>query len=138
MKSRNAKNEANKEFQHRPTIQGNKTTGNLPNVKLYDNTMIDQKTGKSPEPSKHMSMMFPWDLYVKLLEYSNNHRTTITDVTIEALKQYLLKTNNSNENVELKERIVELEKNHSGGEQEFEDLEKTIKKISQKDSKNKI
>lgn len=111
MKSRNS-NEANKEFQHRPTIQGEKTTGNLPNVKLYDNIATDkklQKSEKSPELSKHMSMMFPWDLYVRLVEYSNNQGITITDVTIEALKQFMLKTNN-NENTKQKGGITELGK----------------------------
>jgi len=49
----------------------------------------------------------------------------------------MLKSNN-NENAELKERIIELEKNCSGGEHKFDDLEKTIKKLTKKDSKNEI
>jgi predicted glycosyl hydrolase (DUF1957 family) len=87
--------------------------------------------------SKNMRVILPLDLYAKLVEQSNNQKITITNVVIEALKQYLLKSNN-NENTELKERIVELEKNRSGGEHEFDDLEKTIKKLTKKDSKNEI
>ena len=140
MKNRSSDGDANKEFLHRPTIRGSKTTeGNLPNVELYDNdTLNEQKTQrseKSSEPSKHMSMMFPWDLYVKLVEYSNKSGVTVTDITVEALKQYLLEKTTPNYEIEkLKEKVMELEKDRSGGEHEFDSLEKTIKKIVQKDS----
>ena len=140
MKNRSSDSDANKEFHHRPTIRGSKTTaGNLPNVELYDNdTLNEQKTQrgeKSSEPSKHMSLMFPWDLYVKLVEYSNKSGVTVTDITVEALKQYLLEKTTPNYEIEkLKEKVMELEKDRSGGEHEFDSLEKTIKKIVQKDS----
>jgi predicted nucleic acid-binding Zn-ribbon protein len=79
--------------------------------------------------------MFPWDLYVKLLEYSKERGMTVTDVTVDALTKYLLeKTTQNHEIEELKEKVTELEKERSGGEHEFDDLEKTIKKIVQKDS----
>ena len=138
MKNRSSDNDTNKEFHHRPTIRGNKTTsGNLPNVELYDNdTLNEQKmqSEKSSEISKHMSLMFPWDLYVKLVEYSNKSGVTVTDITVEALKQYLLKKTTENQEIEkLKEKVTELEKDRSGGEHEFDSLEKTIKKIVQKD-----
>jgi len=98
MKNRNSDNDANKEFNYRPTIRGNKATAkNLPNVMLYDNNTLNeqkiQKSEKSSEPSKHMSLMFPWDVYVKLVEYSNKSGISITNMTVEALKQYLLKNN---------------------------------------------
>lgn len=140
MKNRSSDNDANKEFHYRPTIRGDKTIEeNLPNVELYDNdTLNEQKikrSDKSPEPLKHMSLMFPWDLYVKLVEYSNKNGVTVTDVTVEALKQYLLeKTNHNHEIEKLKEKVTELEKDRSGGEHEFDVLEKTIKKLVQKDS----
>jgi len=139
MKNRSSDKDANEEFRHRPTIHVNKTTaGNLPNVELYDNDAINeqkiQRDGKSSELSKHMSMMFPWDLYVKLLEYSKEKGMSVTDVTVNALTQYLLeKTTQNHEIEELKEKVTELEKERSGGEHEFDDLEKTIKNIVQKD-----
>ena len=138
MKNKSSDNDTNKEFHHRPTIRGNKTTsGNLPNVELYDNdTLNEQKiqSEKSSEISKHMSLMFPWDLYVKLVEYSNKSGVTFTDITVEALKQYLLEKTTENHEIEkLKEKVTELEKDRSGGEHEFDSLEKTIKKIVQKD-----
>jgi len=139
MRNTSSDNDANKEFQYRPTIRGNKIgTGNLPNVELYDNTSNEQKIQKNKklsEPSKHMSLMFPWDVYAKLLEYSNKSGVSITDITVEALKQYLLeKTTQNNEIEKLKEQVTELEKERSGGEHEFDNLEKTIKNIVQKDS----
>jgi hypothetical protein len=132
VKNRGSDNDVNKEFHHRPTERVNKTTGNLPNVKLYDNdTLSNQKIQKNmSEPYKHMSLMFPWDLYAKLVEYSNKKGITITDITVKALNQYLLeKTTQNNEMEKLKEQGAELEKDHSGGEREFNNLEKTIKKI---------
>jgi len=137
MRNTSSDNDANKEFHHRPTIRGNKTgTGNLPNVELYDNnTSNEQKNEKLSEISKHMSLMFPWDVYAKLVEYSNKRGVSITDITVEALKQYLLeKTTQNNEIEKLKEQVTELEKDRSGGEHEFDNLEKTIKNIVQKDS----
>ena len=138
MRNTSSDNDANKEFQYRPTTRGNKIgTGNLPNVELYDNTSNEQKIQKNKklsEPSKHMSLMFPWDVYAKLLEYSNKSGVSITDITVEALKQYLLeKTTQNNEIEKLKEQVTELEKERSGGEHEFDNLEKTIKNIVQKD-----
>src|SRR3989344_7683407 len=141
MKNRSSDNDANKEFHHRPTVHASKiTTGNLPNVELYDNDVLNeqkiQRNEKPSEISKHMSLMFPWDLYAKIVEYSNKSGITVTDVTIEALKQYLLeKTTQNHEIKKLKEKVEELEKDHSGGEHEFNNLEKTIKKIVQEDSK---
>lgn len=141
MKNRSSDNDANKEFHYRPTIRGNKTTtGNLPNVELYDNETLNeqkiQRSEKSSEPSKHMSLMFPWDLYVKLVEYSNKRGVTVTDITVEALKQYLLKKTTQNHEIgKLKEKVTELEKDRSGGAHEFDILEKTIKKLVQKNSK---
>jgi len=137
MRNTSSDNDANKEFHHRPTIRGNKAgTGNLPNVELYDNnTSNEQKSEKLSEISKHMSLMFPWDVYAKLVEYSNKRGVSITDITVEALKQYLLeKTTQNNEIEKLKEQVTELEKDRSGGEHEFDNLEKTIKNIVQKDS----
>ncbi len=139
MRNTSSDNDANKEFHHRPTIRGNKTgAGNLPNVELYDNTSNEQKIQKNEklsEPSKHMSLMFPWDVYAKLVEYSNKRGMSITDITVEALKQYLMeKTTQNNEIEKLKEQVTELEKDRSGGEHEFDNLEKTIKNIVQKDS----
>lgn len=140
MKNRNSDKDANKEFHHRPTIHGNKTTaGNLPNVELYDNDALMerkvQRNEKTSEISKHMSLMFPWDLYVKLVEYSKERGMTVTDITVEALKQYLLEKTTQNQEIEkLKEKVTELEKDRSGGEHEFDILEKTIKKMVQKDS----
>jgi hypothetical protein len=141
MKNRSSGNDTNKEFHHRPTIRANKTTaGNLPNVELYDNDALNeqkiQRNEKSSEPSKHMSLMFPWDLYAKIVEYSNKSGITVTDITVEALKQYLLeKTTQNHEMKKLKDKVAELEKDRSGGEHEFNNLEKTIKKIVQEDSK---
>lgn len=139
MKNRSSDKDVNKEFHHRPTIRGNKTSvGNLPNVELYDNDTINeqkiQREGKSSELSKHMSLMFPWDLYVKLFEYSKEKGMTVTDVTVDALTEYLLEKTTQNHEIEgLKEKVTELEKERSGGEHEFDDLEKTIKKIVEKD-----
>ena len=138
MRNTSSDNDANKEFHHRPTIRGNKIgTDNLPNVELYDNnTSNEQKSEKLSEISKHMSLMFPWDVYTKLVEYSNKSGITVTDITVEALKQYLLeKTTQNHEMKKLKEKVTELEKDRSGGEHEFNNLEKTIKKIVQEDSK---
>ena len=138
MKNRSLDNDENKEFHHRPTIRASKTTaGNLPNVELYDNDALNEQRNEKPsELSKHMSLMFPWDLYTKTVEYSNKSGITITDITIEALKQYLLeKTTQNHEMKKLKEKVAELEKERSGGEHEFNNLEKTIKKIVQEDSK---
>ncbi|MBI5859763.1 MAG: hypothetical protein HZB73_03525 [Nitrosarchaeum sp.] len=140
MKNRSSDKDANKEFHHRPTIRGNKTTaGNLPNVELYDNDAINeqkiQRNEKSAELSKHMSLMFPWDLYVKLVEYSKESGMTVTDITVDALNQYLLEKTTQNYEIEkLKEKVTKLEKDRSGGEHEFDNLEKTIKNIVQKDS----
>ena len=139
MRNTSSDNDANKEFHYRPTIRGNKTgAGNLLNVELYDNTSNEQKIQKNEklsEPLKHMSLMFPWDVYAKLVEYSNKRGVSITDITVEALKQYLLeKTTQNNEIEKLKEQVTELEKDRSGGEHEFDNLEKTIKNIVQKDS----
>lgn len=139
MRNTSSDNDANKEFHYRPTIRGNKIgAGNLPNVELYDNTSNEQKIQKNEklsEPSKHMSLMFPWDVYAKLVEYSNKRGVSITDITVEALKQYLMeKTTQNNEIEKLKEQVTELEKDRSGGEHEFDNLEKTIKNIIQKDS----
>src|SRR3970282_2710091 len=122
MKNRSSDNDANKEFHHRPTVHTSKiTTGNLPNVELYDNDALNeqkiQRNEKPSEISKHMSLMFPWDLYVKLVEYSNKSGVTVTDITVEALKQYLLKKTTENHEIEkLKEKVTELEKHRSGGE----------------------
>lgn len=138
MKNSSSDNDTNKEFHHRPTIRASKTTaGNLPNVELYDNNAInEQKRQRSEKPSKHMSLMFPWDLYAKIVEYSNKSGITVTDITVEALKQYLHeKTTQNHEMKKLKEKVAELEKDRSGGEHEFNNLEKTIKKIVQEDSK---
>ena len=141
MKNRNSDNDANKEFHHRPTIRANKTTaGNLPNVELYDNDELNEqkikRNEKPSEPSKHMSLMFPWDLYTKIVEYSNKSGIKVTDITVEALKQYLLeKTTQNHEMRKLKEKVEELEKDRSGGEHEFNNLEKTIKNIAHEDSK---
>ena len=139
MRNTSSDNDVNKEFHYRPTIRGNKTgAGNLPNVELYDNTSNEQKIQKNEklsEPLKHMSLMFPWDVYAKLVEYSNKRGVSITDITVEALKQYLMeKTTQNNEIEKLKEQVTELEKDRSGGEHEFDNLEKTIKNIIQKDS----
>ena len=138
MKNRSSDNDANKEFHHRPTVHTSKTTaGNLPNVELYDNDALnEQKNEKPSEPSKHMSLMFPWDLYAKIVEYSNKSGITVTDITVEALKQYLLEKTTQNHEIEkLKDKAAELEKDRSGGEHKFNNLEKTIKKIVQDDSK---
>ena len=140
MRNTSSDNDANKEFQYRPTIRGNKTdTGNLPNVELYDNNTSNEqkikKNKKPSEPSKHMSLMFPWEVYAKLVEYSNKRGVSVTDITVEALMQYLLgKTTQNNEIEKLKEQVTELEKDRSEGEHEFDNLEKTIKNIVQKDS----
>ena len=78
--------------------------------------------------------MFPWDLYAKIVEYSNKSGITITDITIAALKQYLLeKTTQNHEMKKLKEK-AEVKKDRSGGD-EFNNLEKTIRNIVQEDSK---
>lgn len=141
MKNKSADNDANKEFHHRPTIRASKiTTGNLPNVELYDNDASNeqkiQRNEKSSEPSKHMNLMFPWDLYAKMVEYSNKSGMTVTDITITALKQYLLEKTTQNQEIEkLKEKVVKLEKDRLGGEHEFNNLEKTIKNIVQEDSR---
>ncbi len=140
MKNRSSDNDANKEFHQRPTIRASKiTTGKLPNVELYDNDALNEQNmqnEKSSEPSKHMSLMFPWDLYAKILEYSNKSGMTVTDIIITALKQYLLEKTTQNQEMEkLKEKVVELEKDRSGGEHEFNNLEKTIRNIVQEDSK---
>ena len=139
MKNRSSDNDANKEFHHRSTIRASKiATGNLPNVELYDNDAINeqkiQRNEKSSEPSKHMSLMFPWDLYAKIVEYSNKSGITVTDITIEALKQYLLEKTTQNQEMEKLKEKIGVEKDHSG-EDEFNNLEKTIKKIVQEDSK---
>ena len=139
MKNRNSDKDANKEFQHRPTIRRNKTTtGNLPNVEIFDNNTLKeqkiQRNEKSSEPSKHMSLMFPWDLYDKLIEYSNKRGITITDITVEALKHYLLEKTTQNQEMEKLKEKGGAEKDHSG-EDEFNNLEKTIKNIVQEDSK---
>ncbi|MCE9617937.1 MAG: hypothetical protein K8Q88_06210 [Nitrosarchaeum sp.] len=141
MKNKSSDNDVNKEFHHRPTIRTSKTTaGNLPSVELYDNDPLNeqkiQRKEKPSEPSKHMSLMFPWDLYAKIVEYSNKSGITVTDITVEALRQYLLEKITQNDEMEkLKEKVVELEKDRSGGEHEFNNLEKTIKKIVQEDPK---
>ena len=139
MKNRSSDNEANKEFHHRPTVHASKiTTGNLPNVELYDNDVLNeqkiQRNEKPSEISKHMSLMFPWDLYAKIVEYSNKSGITITDITITALKQYLLEKTTQNQEMEKLKEKIGVEKDHSG-EDEFNNLEKTIKNIVQEDSK---
>ena len=139
MKNRSSDNDANKEFHHRPTIHASKTTaGNLPNVELYDNDALNeqkiQRNEKLLELSKHMSLMFPWDLYTKIVEYSNKSGITVTDITITALKQYLLEKTTQNQEMEKLKEKVGAENDHSG-EDEFNNLEKTIKNIVQEDSK---
>ena len=131
MKNRSSDNDANKEFHHRPTIHASKTTtGHLPNVELYDNDALNeqkvQRNEKPFEPSKHMSLMFPWDLYTKIVEYSNKSGITVTEITITALKQYLLEKATQNQEMKKLKEIVELEKDSSGEEHEFNNLEKTI------------
>lgn len=139
MKNKSSDNDANKEFHHRPTTRTNKTTaGNLPNVELYDNDTLGkqkiQRNEKSSEVYKHMSLMFPWDLYAKLVDYSNKRGITVTDITVEALKRYLIEQTIPNHEInKSKEQVAELEKDHSG-EHEFNNLEKTIKNIVEKDS----
>ena len=139
MKNRSSDNDANKEFHHRPTVHASKiTTGNLPNVELYDNDALNeqkiQRNEKPSEISKHMSLMFPWDLYAKIVEYSNKSGITVTDITIAALKQYLLEKTTQNQEMEKLKEKIGVEKDHSG-EDEFNNLEKTIKNIVQEDSK---
>ncbi|MBI2128069.1 MAG: hypothetical protein HYU00_03355 [Nitrosarchaeum sp.] len=89
---------------------------------------------KPSEISKHMSLMFPWDLYTKIVEYSNKSGITITAITITALKQYLLEKTTQNQEMEKLKEKIGVEKDHSG-EDEFNNLEKTIKNIVQEDSK---
>ena len=136
MKNRSSDSDANKEFHHRPIIHASKTTaGKLPNVELYDNDALNEQKNKKPsEISKHMSLMFPWDLYAKIVEYSNKSGITITDITITALKQYLLEKTTQNQEMEKLKEKIGVEKDHSG-EDEFNNLEKTIKNIVQEDSK---
>ena len=139
MKNRSSDNEANKEFHHRPTVHASKiTTGNLPNVELYDNDALNeqkiQRNEKPSEISKHMSLMFPWDLYAKIVEYSNKSGITVTDITIAALKQYLLEKTTQNQEMEKLKEKVGVKKDRSGGD-EFNNLEKTIRNIVQEDSK---
>ena len=139
MKNRSSDNEANKEFHHRPTVHASKiTTGNLPNVELYDNDVLNeqkiQRNEKPSEISKHMSLMFPWDLYAKIVEYSNKSGITVTDITIAALKQYLLEKTTQNQEMEKLKEKVGVKKDRSGGD-EFNNLEKTIRNIVQEDSK---
>ena len=137
---KNFDKDANKEFHNRPSNDGNKTTSrNLPNIELYDNDVLNeqkiQRNEKLTELSKHMSLMFPWDLYEKIVQFSKENRMTITDMTIDALNQYLSKNANQNNDIEKsRENVTELEKERSGGEQEFDSLEKTIKNAVQKDS----
>ena len=139
MKNKSSDNDANKEFHHRPTTRANKTmAGNLPNVELYDNDTLGkqkiQRNEKSSEVYKHMSLMFPWDLYAKLVDYSNKRGITVTDITVEALKRYLIEQTTPNYKInKSKEQVAELEKDPSG-EHEFNNLEKTIKNIIEKDS----
>jgi len=139
MKNRSSDNDANKEFHHRPTVHASKiTTGNLPNVELYDNDALNeqkiQRNEKPSEISKHMSLMFPWDLYAKIVEYSNKSGITVTDITIAALKQYLLEKTTQNQEMEKLKEKVGVKKDRSGGD-EFNNLEKTIRNIVQEDSK---
>src|SRR3989344_9549197 len=136
MKNRSSESDANKEFHHRPTIHTSKTTaGKLPNVELYDNDALNEQKNKKPsEISKHMSLMFPWDLYTKIIEYSNKSGITITDITIAALKQYLLEKTTQNHEMEKLKEKVGVKKDRSGGD-EFNNLEKTIRNIVQEDSK---
>ena len=139
MKNRSSDNDANKEFHHRPTVHASKiTTGNLPNVELYDNDVLNeqkiQRNEKPSEISKHMSLMFPWDLYAKIVEYSNKSGITVTDITIAALKQYLLEKTTQNQEMEKLKEKVGVKKDRSGGD-EFNNLEKTIRNIVQEDSK---
>mgnify|MGYP001576016485 FL=1 len=82
-----------------------------------------------------MSLMFPWDLYSKIVEYSNKSGITVTDITITALKQYLLEKTTQNQEMEKLKEKVNVEKDRSGGEDEFNNLEKTIRNIVQEDSK---
>ena len=110
----------------------------MPNVELYDNDTLGkqkiQRNEKSSEVYKHMSLMFPWDLYAKLVDYSNKRGITVTDITVEALKRYLIEQTIPNHEInKSKEQVAELEKDHSG-EHEFNNLEKTIKNIVEKDS----
>ena len=139
MKNRSSDNDANKEFHHRSTIRASKiATGNLPNVELYDNDALNeqkiQRNEKPSEISKHMSLMFPWDLYAKIVEYSNKSGITVTDITIAALKQYLLEKTTQNQEMEKLKEKVGVKKDRSGGD-EFNNLEKTIRNIVQEDSK---
>ena len=139
MKNRSSDNDANKEFHHRSTVHASKiTTGNLPNVELYDNDVLNeqkiQRNEKPSEISKHMSLMFPWDLYAKIVEYSNKSGITVTDITIAALKQYLLEKTTQNQEMEKLKEKVGVKKDRSGGD-EFNNLEKTIRNIVQEDSK---
>ena len=127
-------------FHNRPSNDGNKTTSrNLPNIELYDNDALSeqkiQRNEKLSELSKHMSLMFPWDLYENLVQFSKENGMTITDITIDALNQYLSKNVIQNNDIEkLREKTTELEKDRSGEEQAFDSLEKTIKNAVQKDS----
>jgi|CXWL01.1.fsa_nt_gi hypothetical protein len=138
MKDRGLNSDVHKEFHHRPASGENKPTiKNLPNLELFENDVLKkqqvQKSKKSSEPLKHMSMMFPWDLYVKLVEYSHKTGMTVTDTTVEALKQYLLEKTTHNQEIEkLNEKVRDLKSERSGGEHEFDTLEKTINKEVQK------
>ena len=142
MKDRGLNKDTHKKFLHRPASQENKATiKNLPSVELFDNDILNkqkvQRNKKSSEPLKHMSLMFPWDLYVKLVEYSNKTGMSITDTTVEALKQYLLGKTAQNQEIEkLIEKVRKFESERSGGEHEFDVLEKTINKEIQKNFKS--
>jgi hypothetical protein len=104
MKDRGLNNDVHKEFHHRPSSGESKPPiKNLPNVELFENDALNkqkiQRNKTSSEPLKHMSMMFPWDLYVKLLEYSNKTGMPVTETIVEALQQYLLKKTTENQEI---------------------------------------
>lgn len=127
----------NKEFHHRPTIKDNTTsTKNLPKVTLFDNNFSNiQKDEKTSEPLKHVSLVFTWDLYEQIVKFSKKRETTVTNVIIDSIKQYLTQKTESMKVKKLKQKIIELEKERSGGEHEFDSEEKIMNQL-QKDSKN--
>jgi len=81
----------NKEFHHRPTIKDNTTsTKNLPKVTLFDSNFSNiQKDEETSEPLKHVNLIFTWDLYEQIVKFSKKSETTVTNVIIDSIKQYL-------------------------------------------------
>ncbi|MBI4130865.1 MAG: hypothetical protein HY476_00020, partial [Nitrosarchaeum sp.] len=63
-----------------------------------------------------MSLMFPWDLYTKIVEYSNKSGITVTDITIAVLKQYLLEKTTQNQEMEKLKEKVGVKKDRLGGD----------------------